>query len=310
MILRPITFLADGLTLSGTLTLPATAAPAPCVVMVHGSGPQDRDGNIKGFRTDILIQIAEQLAAQGIASLRYDKRGCGKSEGRFSTAGLLELVGDAQAALDCAANQPGICPDRVFVLGHSEGAVLCPEICTGSAAARGAIMVCASLRSFEEDMIKNAQVLNRDLETLKGLKGRLARWLFHTRDPQAVATSLRRRVETTSRKRIWVSFQLVSTKFYRDTFNYDVRQHLARMDKPILAIGGGKDFQCLAEDTDAIAGLSAGPVATLIIAEMNHMLRSQTEEPTMLNYKAQSDEPVMDAVHRTIADWVGGFRPV
>lgn len=278
--------------------------------MVHGSGPQDRDGNMRGFRTDILLQIADHLAAQGIASLRYDKRGCGQSEGHFGTAGLLELVGDAQAAVECAARQPGICADRIFVLGHSEGAVLCPEICAGRTITRGAIMLCASLRSLEEDLIKNAEVLNRDLQTLKGLKGRLARWLFHTRDPQAVAVALRRRVESTNRKQIWVSFQRVSTKFYRDTFNYDVKQHLLTFQKPILAIGGGKDFQCLPEDTGQIAQLSPGPVTTRIIPDMNHMLRSQQEEPTMLNYKTQSDEPVQDEVHRTIAHWVAGFAPM
>lgn len=283
--------------------------PVPCVVMVHGSGPQNRDGNIRGFRTDILARIAEYLAAQGIASLRYDKRGCGRSEGQFGTAGLLELVGDAQAALDCAAAQPGICSERLFVLGHSEGAVLCPEICAGSAITRGAIMLCASLRSLEEDLIKNAEVLNRDLQGLKGFRGWLARRLFHTRDPQAVVRALRRRVERSDRKRIWVSFQRVSTKFYRDTFDYDVRQHLAGLQKPILAIGGGKDFQCLPEDTLEIARRSAGPVTTLIIPEMNHMLRRQQGAPSMLDYKDQGDEPVLPEVLRTIAQWLAGFAP-
>ncbi|MDD7970858.1 alpha/beta fold hydrolase [Roseinatronobacter sp. HJB301] len=310
MNLQPISFRSDGLALSGTLTMPRIATPAPCVVMVHGSGPQDRDGNIKGFRTDILRYIAEHLAAQGIASLRYDKRGCGQSEGHFGTAGLLEMVGDAQAAVACAARQPGICPDRIFVLGHSEGAVLCPDICAGGAFTRGAIMLCASLRSLEEDLIKNAEVLNRDLKTLKGLKGRLARWLFYTKDPQAVVASLRQRVENTRRRRMWVSFQRVSTKFYRDTFNYNVRQHLVTFRKPILAIGGGKDFQCLPEDTLEIAELSQGPVITRIMPDMNHMLRNQQEEPTMLNYKAQSDEPVLDEVPRTVAHWVAGFAPL
>lgn len=275
--------------------------------MVHGSGPQDRDGNIRGFRTDILDQIAPYLAAQGIASLRYDKRGCGRSEGTFGTVGLLELISDAQAAIDCAARQPGICSARLFVLGHSEGAVLCPEICAGSALARGAIMLCASLRSLEEDLIKNAEVLNRDLQGLKGFRGWLARRLFHTSDPQAVASALRRRVERTKRKRIWVSFQRVSSKFYRDTFNYDVRQRLAGFQKPILAIGGGKDFQCLPEDTLEIARLSPGSVTALIIPEMNHMLRSQQGAPTMLNYKAQSDEPILPEVPRSIAQWLAGF---
>ncbi len=304
MKLQPVTFRSAGLTLSGGLSLPAGVALAPCVVMVHGSGPQDRDGNISGFRTDILRDIADDLAARGIATLRYDKRGCGRSEGRFDTAGLLDLVGDAQAAVDRAAGLEGVDPGRIFVLGHSEGATLCPEICLGRNSVAGAIMLSASVRSLEEDLIKNAEVLNRDLETLKGLKGWLARRLFFTRDPQAMARSLRRRVDRARGSRIWVSFHRVSVKFYRETFAYDVKRHLARFHKPILAIGGGKDFQCLAEDTQRIAELAPGQVTVRVFPDMNHMLRSQEGPPSLLTYKAEADEPVLAEVKDAIAGWV------
>lgn len=100
-----VTFLSDELSLSGTLSVPKGNSLLPCVIMVHGSGAQDRDGNISGFNTEIFKYIAEYLAQQGIASFRYDKRGCGKSEGDFKIAGLSEMVEDACAAIDHISNQ-------------------------------------------------------------------------------------------------------------------------------------------------------------------------------------------------------------
>lgn len=106
--LTEVTFPSDSILLSGTLTVPKGNAPSACVIMVHGSGAQDRDGNISGFNTQIFRYIAEFLAEQGIASLRYDKRGCGKSEGNFTISGLSEIVDDACAAIDFISIQAGV----------------------------------------------------------------------------------------------------------------------------------------------------------------------------------------------------------
>lgn len=284
--------------------MPSDAGRPPCVVMVHGSGPQDRDGNIKGFETQILRRLAEHLADHGIASLRYDKRGCGESQGRFDTAGLSDFVQDAHSAIDFVATGDDADFESVYVLGHSEGAVLSPEICLENSRAAGAVMLCASLRSLEEDLVRNARVLNDDLARRRGLRAVLARWLFHSKDPAAEVEALRRKVADTRKETIRVSFSRVSTKFYRETFEYDVKRHLSRLAKPILAIGGGKDFQCLAEDTRLIAEIAAGPVEVGIVENMNHMLRNQEGPPSMLGYKAQGEEPIAGDVSRLVVDWI------
>ncbi|MFN3988172.1 MAG: alpha/beta hydrolase family protein [Rhodocyclaceae bacterium] len=179
-----VTFPSDEISLSGTLMVPKRDAALPCVIMVHGSGAQNRDGNISGFNTQIFKYIAEFLAEQGIASFRYDKRGCGKSEGDFNIAGLSEIVDDACAAIDFVSNQADVIyPKEVYLLGHSEGAVLAPEIASKRPSLAGIVMLCASLRSFEEDGVKNAEILNRDLEKMKGVKGKLARLFLYSRDP-------------------------------------------------------------------------------------------------------------------------------
>src|SRR5581483_6442935 len=112
-------------TLHGTLTLPDGDAAVPAVLILPGSGPVDRNGNLPGMQNDSLKLLAEGLAAQGIASLRIDKRGIGASRNgavdertlRFET-----YVTDATVWLSLLQAQPRAA--RVFLLGHSEGALV------------------------------------------------------------------------------------------------------------------------------------------------------------------------------------------
>lgn len=302
--IEEVTFLSEGITLAGTLMLPLDTSSCPCVIMVPGSGPQDRDGNISGFNVQIFKYIAEYLAGESIATLRYDKRGCSQSGGSFKGSGLSEMVSDACSALDYASQRMEIDKNSIFVLGHSEGAVLSPEIGLRRPEVAGLIMLCASLRSFEEDGIKNAEVLNHDLEKMTGIKGWLARLLFYTRDPAKTMTDLRRKVEKTKAKRIWVSFSRVSTKFYQETFNYDVKSHLKMNRLPILAIGGSKDFQCHPDDTRQIASITASEVTVHIIENMDHMLRNQEGEPTLLSYRDAGKRPMVQEVKELVSNWV------
>lgn len=300
-----ITFPSDKHFLSGTLIAPKTDTLCPCVIMVHGSGAQDRDGNILGFNTRIFKEIAEYLAEQGIASFRYDKIGVGKSGGNFKVAGLSEMVEDACAAIDFISEQANaIDSTKIYLLGHSEGAVLAPEIASKRHGLAGLLMLCASLRSFEEDGVKNAEVLNRDLNKMTGLKGKLARLFLYSKNPLETMVKLRRKVEKTKAKRMWVSFQRVSTKFYRETFNYDVKFFLKNTKHPILAIGGSKDFQCHPDDTLLIPKVSSSQTEAYIIDGMDHTLRFQKEEPSILSYTDSCSLPIMTQVNEIIYTWL------
>ncbi len=110
------------ITLAGTLTLPEGDAPYPAIVLVTGSGAQDRDeslapvASIKPFRL-----IADALTRAGIAVLRYDDRGTGKSTGDFASATTADFAADAAAAIDYLLTRDDINPDQVGLLGHSEG---------------------------------------------------------------------------------------------------------------------------------------------------------------------------------------------
>lgn len=112
---------ADGTLLSTTITLPPNATAAtPLVVMVTGSGPQNRDEEI--FEHRPFAVIADYLARNGIASLRYDDRGVGRSEGEFSTATTYTFADDARSAVDFARTIGRV--GRIGILGHSEGGTI------------------------------------------------------------------------------------------------------------------------------------------------------------------------------------------
>lgn len=110
---------AAGGVLAGTLCLPCDVGPFPCVLMLPGSGPLDRDENFEGQRLDIFNTIAHQLAQKDFASLRYD-RGCGRSSGEYYQAGYFDFVEDAIACFDSLKCHPRCMTNRIYALGHSE----------------------------------------------------------------------------------------------------------------------------------------------------------------------------------------------
>ena len=137
----------DGVTLAGTLTVPNPAAtPLPGFVLVHGSGCNDRDETIGPNK--IFAQLANRLSNDGYAVLRYDKRSCGKSGGKFPVRD--RLIADARDAIAYLRSQPGIDPKRIYVLGHSEGGELAPSIAIADGRLRGIVLLAPPALPLEQ----------------------------------------------------------------------------------------------------------------------------------------------------------------
>jgi len=111
--------LPASLRLGGMLTIPAGPGPFPAVVLISDAGPQDRDGTIGDFGPMGLL--ADHLTRRGIAVLRFDDRGVGKSEGNYATSTTADLVTDAQAGLNFLRTRPEIDLARLGLIGHGEG---------------------------------------------------------------------------------------------------------------------------------------------------------------------------------------------
>ena len=113
---------SDGVELAGTLTLPPGPGPHPAIVLMSGSGAQDRDESLRPISTiKPFALIADALTSAGVAVLRYDDRGVGASTGDYDGATVTTLAGDGHAALEYLRDRTDVDPTRIGILGHSEG---------------------------------------------------------------------------------------------------------------------------------------------------------------------------------------------
>lgn len=157
---RNVSFQSEEVTLAGTLALsPNAEPPVSAVLILHGSGAVDRNENATSLQIDAFNTIAAHLVDQGIASLRYDKRGIGASGGEFANASMTDLLNDARAALKYLKARPEIDSERVHLLGHSEGAILAPLIAADSSVAGLLLINGATIHSLDWIILEQTKLI-------------------------------------------------------------------------------------------------------------------------------------------------------
>ena len=145
-----MTFQSAGTTLAGTFVTPDGPGPFPAALLLAGSGPLDRDGNIKRMPLNVSRDLAGTLAAAGWASLRYDKRGIAASEGEYLSTGFFDELADAEAARDWLLGHESV--SSVVVIGHSAGASQAAELAGREPAVAGAILLAATAKTGEQTL--------------------------------------------------------------------------------------------------------------------------------------------------------------
>ncbi|MER5644859.1 alpha/beta fold hydrolase [Streptosporangium sp. NPDC002524] len=284
----------DGLSLAGTLTLPAGPGPHPAVLLLHGSGPLDRDANTGRLRMELGPPLAAALAKEGIATLRYDRRGVGATSGDWHATGFADNRHDAAAALRALAGRPGIRADAVGVVGHSEGAVHAMSL--GAHPGVGAVVLLAGFARLGEDALRRQA-------------GMIARGLPAPVRPllpvlRALFTRHLARVRTTRADVARVTGIRVNARWMREMLDHDPRPDLANIRVPVLAITGGKDVQVDPADLDEIRRLVLGEVEIHRIPDLTHPLRRDPGRPSMLSYPRLLRRPVDADLLALVAGWL------
>lgn len=280
--------------LPGLLTLPKGDTPVPAVVLVHGSGPGDRDEAIGGTR--IFADLALGLGARGIGVLRYDKRS------RVSPAGIVtekdEVLDPAEEALVFLRAHPRVDKHRIFVIGHSQGGNLAPRIASKASDLAGYVTLAGNARPIQDVVIDQYEYFAKlhpdDEKVKKGVEA---------------AKEFKKQVEDPALRpgddphAPWGGH--TTGAYYLFQRGYDPVAAARALGVPILVLQGGRDYQVTMKDFDRWkAGLGAEKFATLkLYPEDTHLFTVGTGTPTPEEYDAPNH--VDPRVISDIAEWIG-----
>tara|TARA_R110002111_G_scaffold261826_3_gene335822 strand:- start:30062 stop:31396 length:1335 start_codon:yes stop_codon:yes gene_type:complete len=285
--------------LPGTLALPAGNKRVPVVVLVHGSGPQDRDETIgpnKPFR-----DLAQGLASQGIAVLRYEKRTRHHRLKMALLSGTMtvkeETVDDAVAAVEVLTQTPRIDGNRIFVLGHSLGGNLLPRMGAASGKIAGFISLAGSVRPLE------VLVLDQ-VKYLFSLDGTI------TAEEQQKIDVIKKQVETVqspalSEKVTAAELPLgVPATYWLDLRGYHPARSAKTLEKPFLILQGERDYQVTMVDFQMWKqALGSRDDVTLIsYPGLNHLFMPGEGKSTPAEYSNPGN--VASVVVSDIANWI------
>jgi uncharacterized protein len=328
---------AAGIRLAGTLTLPAGEGPWPAVVLVTGSGPQDRDETILGHKP--FLVIADHLTRAGIAVLRYDDRGVAESEGEFESGTTFDFAGDAAAAVAFLREHAGVDRDRVGIVGHSEGGLIAPLVATGRTGsivpAEGVAFV-VLLASPGEDggavLLQQAEAISRAMgmpdagvDQLLGFQRNMQAILRDEEDAEVRRAALETLLENVleemgpdarveqgipaGQEEAWVAAQLsmMGSPWFRTFLLHDPRPSLEQLQVPVLGLFGELDLQVLPEPNraamaEALDRAPTDDVTLLVLPGLNHLF--QTAETGAPSEYASIEETFAPSALDAIRDWI------
>jgi hypothetical protein len=277
--------------------MPAGQGPFPAIVLVHGSGPNDRDESIGPNRP--FKDLAWGLATQGIAVLRYEKRTKQCVAEVILEADTLtlqeETIDDALAAAAYLRAVDGIAPDNIFILGHSLGAMAAPRIGVEDPQLAGLILLAAGARDLTDMMLEQT-------EYLVSLDGTV------TDDEAKALTELREQAAKVEAMEFAPGEAILGAAkaYWADLLAYDPVAEAQSLNMPMLILQGERDYQVTMEDFAAWkAGLSGRvDVEFKSYAGLNHLFIAGIGQPNPVEYNVSGN--VAQVVVDDIAAWVEG----
>jgi uncharacterized protein len=280
--------------LPGTLTTPKGAGPFPALILVHGSGPQDRDetiGKQKPFK-----DLALGLASQGVAVLRYDKRT--KVHGAKMTGSITlteETIDDAVLAVGVLQKEASINPKRIFIAGHSLGGLAIPRIGVKTPQAAGFIILAGPTRPFED-------IILDQITYITGLDGSISD--EEKAALEALQTSVQKvKDPALSEKTPAADLPLgISASYWLDLRTYNPVEVLKTIPQPVLLLQGERDYQVTMVDVEGWKTAGKKNLTITLFPTLNHTFVKGAGKATPAEYEKEGS--VSEEVITTISKWV------
>ncbi len=271
--------------LAGTLTLPAKTGSFPALVLISGSGPQNRDEEI--FNHKPFLIIADYLTRRGIAVLRYDDRGVGGSTGKFQGATTSDFSADAKAAVTFLRSRHNINAGNIGLLGHSEGGMIAPMIAATDKSIAFIVLLAAPGMPIDEMMLLQKKYIEEKMnvpEEKIAAGQHMNKKLFDivkTSSADSVKNNLESYLNTqeilddASKSKIVQTFE---DPWLQAFLKYNPQPVLKKVSCPVLALNGAKDLQVPAAENleairDAFAKSGNKKITINELPSLNHLFQ-------------------------------------
>jgi hypothetical protein len=311
----------DDVVLAGTLSLPKGDGPFPAVMLLSGSGPQDRNSSIFGHKPFLLL--AHELTQSGIAVLRFDERGVGESGGRTSEMTMATQMGDAQAGINYLLSNNQINRTKIGLLGHSLGGILAPKLAIENdidflvlLAAPG-VNGDAMMLKQRKDLLKLRGATDKQIEGTNGMLASLYSELRKSSlEDEALKTELQKKLAVKYQSTIpekelnEMVNSIVDNEELMAILKSSPANYFQKVSCPVLALNGSKDFQVSAKENLAAIekALSDGgntAIETHELEGLNHLFQdSDTGDISEYQVIEQTMSP---EVLRLITEWVSNI---
>ncbi len=320
----------ENITLTGTLTLPKGKGPFPGVILVSGSGPQDRNEEIFGHKP--FLVLADYLTRNEVAVLRYDDRGTGKSGGSFASATTENFATDARAALLYLESYPEINTGLTGIIGHSEGGLIAPMVASEVDEVDFIVMLAGPGLKGAEILILQTQLIakakgasDKEISNSVEFNKKAYAIVISEPDPQKAGKQLEKLVDEylsgvkddekndpqNNRSAILQGLVQLNGPWFRYFLSFDPATVLTKVTCPLLALNGENDLQVPPkQNLDAIEkALQEGGNSRYVIKEMkglNHLFQhSETGSPSEY---AKIEETFSEEALELITIWINGLK--
>ena len=303
-------------TLAGTFTKPQGPGPFPAVVLIAGSGPNNRDEDVFGHK--VFLVLADYLTRQGIAVLRYDKRGIGASKGDFGTATTADFITDAEAAAAYLKTRPDVDTKHIGLIGHSEGGLVAPAVAVNDPGVNFVVLMAGTGLRGDAVLKSQGELIARangasEADIARG--GAMRDMAFTVIENATDAADARAKLTAGAAKAVAAGqlkqedadrniAQLTSPWMFA-FLRYDPIPALTKVRVPVLAIDGSLDLQVEPKANLAAIKLALKNDQDVTITELpglNHLFQTaKTGSPNEYNGIEETVSPV---ALKTIGDWV------